>query len=51
MVTIFNIKYVYIIVFVEDILLCLNLQGKQTVNSCRQTQQYYISYYFIYYIG
>jgi len=25
--------------FIEDVALCLNLQGKQTVNSCRQTQQ------------
>ena len=24
----FNIKYVYITVFIEDITLCLNLQGK-----------------------
>ena len=25
--------------FIEDVPLCLNLQGKQIVNSCRQTQQ------------
>ena len=40
MVTIFfNIKYVYIIVFIEDIPLCLNLQGKQIVNIYLQTQK------------
>ena len=27
------------ICFIEDVPLCLNLQGKQIVNSCRQTQQ------------
>ena len=40
----FNIKYVYIIVFIEDIPLCLNLHGKQIVKIYRQTQQYYISH-------
>jgi hypothetical protein len=31
--------------------LCLNLQGKQIVNSCCQTQQQYISNQLIYYGG
>jgi len=31
-------------IFEQDFLLRSNLEGQQTVDSCRQTQQWYISY-------